>query len=70
MKNATFRFYYGLVLIIVGIGVFFRIPRVMDQVAEIEFFRHKLFVVQFCFYMLGILLIVSGIIRIRKKPPK
>ncbi len=67
MKNEKIKFYYGLVLIIVGIGVFFRIPRVMDQVAEIEFFRHKLVAVRFCFYMLGILLVTSGIIRVKKK---
>lgn len=66
MDKRTFTFYYGLVLIAVGLGVFYRIPQVMPQVAAIEFFSEKLMIVKFCFYMLGVLLILAGGIRVFK----
>ncbi len=70
MNKEKIRFYYGIVLVFVGIGVFFRIPEVMNQVAEIEFFRHKLPIIRFCSYMLGVFLVIAGAVRIKKKPPE
>ncbi len=72
MDKRTFTFYYGIVLIAVGIGVFMRIPEVMPQVAAIDFFREKIAIVKFCFYMLGGFLILAGGIRVFKnyKNPK
>ncbi len=66
MDKKNFAFYYGIILIAVGIGVFFRIPQVMPRIETIEFFREKLFIVRFCFYTLGMLLILAGAIRIFK----
>jgi len=66
MDKKNFAFYYGIILIAVGIGVFFRIPQVMPRIETIEFFREKLFLVKFCFYMLGVLLILAGAIRVFK----
>ncbi len=66
MDKKKFAFYYGILLVAVGLGVFYRIPQVMPQVASIEFFSHKLGLVKFCFYVLGILLIVAGGMRIFK----
>lgn len=72
MDKKTFTFYYGLVLIAVGAGVFYRIPQVMPQIAAIEFFSEKLILVKFCFYTLGAFLILAGGIRVFKnyKQPK
>lgn len=64
MDKKKFRFYYGIVLIAVGLGVFYRIPQVMPQIETIEFFRQKLVLVKVCFYILGLFLIVAGSIRI------
>jgi hypothetical protein len=64
MDKKKFRFYYGIVLIAVGLGVFYRIPQVMPQIETIEFFRQKLFLVKLCFYILGVFLILAGGIRI------
>jgi len=64
MDKKKFGFYYGIVLLAVGFGVFYRIPQVMPQVEAIEFFRQKLFVVKSCFYILGGLLVLAGGIRI------
>lgn len=51
---------WGTLLILVGIGVFFRIPQVMPQIKQIEYFASIIWFVYFCFYMLGILLILGG----------
>jgi len=66
MGKINFKFYYGILLIAVGFGVFYRIPQVILQVENIEFFRQKIFVVRCCFYILGGLLILAGGIRIYK----
>ena len=64
MDKKNIRFYYGIVLIAVGLGVFYRIPQVMPQIETIEFFRQKLLLVKLCFYILGVFLILAGGIRI------
>lgn len=66
MDKPKFTFYYGLILIAVGIGVFIRIPEVVSQVSTIEFLANKIGVVKFCFYTLGVMLIAAGGIRIKK----
>ncbi len=70
MDKRTFTFYYGIVLIAVGVAVFFRIPVVVSQVETIEFFKNKIDVVTFCFYFLGFLLILAGGIRVVKNYKK
>jgi hypothetical protein len=47
-------------LLLVGIGVFFRIPQVMPEIKKIEHFTRYLLFIYFCFYLIGILLIVGG----------
>ncbi len=66
MDKKKFGFYYGILLVVVGLGVFYRIPEVMVQIEDIEFFRQKLLAVKVCFYILGILLIWAGGIRIHR----
>ena len=66
MGKKKFRFYYGIILIAVGLGVFYRIPQVILQVETIEFFRQKILLVKFSFYILGGLLILAGGIRMYK----
>ena len=66
MDKKNFGFYYGIILVAVGLGVFYRIPQVMPKVETIEFFSQKLFLVKACFYILGGFLILAGGIRIYK----
>ncbi len=66
MDKKNFGFYYGIILVVVGFGVFYRIPQVMLQVETIEFFSQKLFLVKASFYILGGLLILAGGIRIHR----
>ncbi len=64
MDKTKFRLYYGIILIAVGLGVFYRIPQVTPQIETIEFFSQKMFMVKLCFYILGTFLVVAGGIRI------
>ena len=54
----------GALLLIEGVGVFFRIPQVMPEIKKIEYFSSAIFFIQFCFYLMGILLIGGGIKKI------
>jgi hypothetical protein len=51
---------WGVLLVIAGVGVFFRIPQVMPEIKKIEYFSSAIFFIQFCFYLMGILLIGGG----------
>ncbi len=51
---------WGGLLVLAGIGVFFRIPQVMPQIKAIESFSSAIWFIYICFYLLGILLIIGG----------
>jgi cobalamin biosynthesis protein CobD/CbiB len=51
---------WGALLLLAGIGVFFRIPQVVPQIKEIPTFASIIGFIYFCFYLLGVLLIVGG----------
>ena len=63
MDKKKIHFYYGIVLTLVGLAVFYRIPQVMPKIETIEFLAQKLAVVKASFYILGSLLVLAGIIR-------
>lgn len=66
MDKKNFRFYYGIVIAAVGLGVFYRTPQVIEQLSTHAFFSTKLLVLRLCFYFLGAMLVVAGGIRIYK----
>jgi len=51
---------WGVMLVLAGIGVFYRIPQVMPRIESLEQFSSVMFFIRFCFYLLGILLIGGG----------
>ena len=51
---------WGSLLVLAGIGVFFRIPQVMPKIKTIEYFSSAIWFIYLCFYLLGILLIMGG----------
>ena len=55
-----FQLVWGILLLLAGVGVFFRIPQVMPQIKTIESFSSIIGFIYFCFYMLGFLLILGG----------
>ncbi len=60
-KNKTVvHIVWGIVLVLAGIGVFFRIPQVIPKIEQIEQFSSVIFFIRFCFYFLGVLLIGGG----------
>jgi len=60
-NRAIIQFVWGIILILAGIGVFYRIPQVMPQIEKIGQFSSVMFFIRFCFYLLGILLIGGGL---------
>lgn len=56
---------WGIVLILAGLGVFYRIPQVMPEIETIEQFASISWFIRFCFYFIGILLVGAGLKRCR-----
>jgi len=60
-----FQLLWGALLLLAGIGVFYRSPAVIAQVKTIPVFSEgAIYFVYFCFYLLGILLIWGGVRKI------
>ncbi|MFZ3048546.1 MAG: hypothetical protein WA151_21745 [Desulfatirhabdiaceae bacterium] len=55
---------WGLMLTLAGIGVFFRIPQVMPRIESIPQFSSIIPFIYFCFYLIGIILVVGGVKKI------
>jgi hypothetical protein len=60
-RNKTiFQSFWGVALVLAGIGVFYRIPHVMPKIEQIEHFSSILYFIRFCFYFMGVILIGGG----------
>ena len=59
-KKSKVQLIWGVLLLLAGIGVFFRIPQVMPEIKKIEQFSSYIYFIYFCFYLLAILLIAGG----------
>jgi len=59
-KKNKLQLVWGILLVLAGIGVFFKIPQKMTQIKEIEQFAAYIYFIYFCFYLIAILLIVGG----------
>ncbi len=55
---------WGVLLVLAGIGVFFRIPQVMPKIEQIDQFASATLFIKFCFYFMGVLLIGGGLKKI------
>lgn len=66
MNKKQFQILYGIVLIAVGIGVFFKVPYVMPKVNAINYFAGATLVIEFSFYLLGGLVALAGVKKIFK----
>ena len=51
---------WAIVLILAGLGVFYRIPQVMPTIEQIPRFAAASGFIRFCFYFMGIFLIGGG----------
>jgi hypothetical protein len=72
-SRSVFQLIWGMALLLAGVGVFVRIPQVMPQIEQIELFKGSLWIIRFCFYVMGILLLGGGIQKLigyfRTSPP-
>lgn len=59
-QKSKLQFIWGILLLVAGIGVFFRIPQIMPEIKKIEHFSPYMFFIYLSFYLIGILLIVGG----------
>ncbi len=60
MDKKKIQIVWGILLVMAGLGVFYRIPQVMPKIQSIEAFVNAMGVIKFCFYVLGILLVFGG----------
>lgn len=51
---------WGIILMLAGFGVFYRIPQVMPRLAQVEGFANVMGFIRFCFYVMGIILVGGG----------
>ena len=59
-QKSKLQLIWGILLLLAGVGVFFRIPQVMPQIKTIEHFAPYIVFIYFCFFLIGVLLIVGG----------
>ena len=64
-KKSAFQKFWGIALLLAGIGVFFRIPQVMPAIEEIEQFASISFFIRFSFYLMGAILVGGGVKKIK-----
>ncbi len=63
-KNILYQFVWGAILVLAGIAVFFRIPQVVPQMKETYQLEASLIFLYFSLYLLGVLLISGGLLKI------
>ena len=51
---------WAVLLILAGLGVFYRIPQVMPAIERIPIFANASMSIRFCFYFIGVFLIGGG----------
>lgn len=51
---------WGVLLIVAGVGMLFRIPQVMPQIRQIQSLDAALPFIYFCFYFMAVILIGGG----------
>ncbi len=64
-KNQThFQLVWGLLLTLMGVAFFFKIPEIINDAKTIETLRAGIGFVYFCLYTIGLILIVGGVRKI------
>ena len=59
-KKSKLQLIWGILLLLAGVGVFFRIPQIMPEIKKIEHFAPYIGYIYFCFFLIGVLLIAGG----------
>jgi len=59
-RKNRFQLFWGILLAVAGLGVFYRIPQVMPKIEQIRQFSSGLLFIRLCLYLIGILLLAGG----------
>jgi len=59
-QKSNVQLFWGVALVLAGLGVFYRIPQVMPQIEKIEHFSAIMGFIRFSFYLMGVMLIGGG----------
>ena len=51
---------WGMLLVLAGVGLLFRIPQVMPQIRQIDYFAAVIPFIHFCMYFVAVFLIAGG----------
>jgi hypothetical protein len=51
---------WGVLLVLAGVGLIFRIPQVMPQIRQIDYFAAVIPFIYFCMYFVAVFLIAGG----------
>jgi len=63
-KQIHFQLVWGILLTLMGIAFFFKIPQIIHDAKTIETFGAGIGFVYFCLYMIDLILIVGGVKKI------
>jgi hypothetical protein len=59
-NKSMYQLIWGWLLVLAGVGVFFRIPQVMPKIEQISQYAPVLPYIKFCLYLLGVILSGGG----------
>ena len=63
-KKSKYQLVWGCLLTLMGIAFLFRIPQIIPQIKQIEFYGPVRYFIYFCLYLIAIVLIVQGLKKI------
>lgn len=63
-KRTNVQIIWGIALLLMGMGVFFRIPQVMPVIEQMDQYAPVLPYIRFCLYFMGVFLAAAGIKKI------
>jgi hypothetical protein len=69
-RKAQFQLVWGVLLVMAGVGLLFRIPQVMPQIRQIESFSGVIPFIYFCMYFIAVFLIAGGARKLYLNGPK
>lgn len=59
-EKSKLQMIWGVLLVVAGVGLLFRIPQVMPQIRQIEYFSGVIPFIYFCMYFMAVFLIAGG----------
>lgn len=64
-RKGPFDLVWAILLMAAGVGVFIKIPEKMAQIMEVPSLAGSAFFIRICFYLMAIILIGGGLLKIK-----